>query len=292
MVHGPLGDSERGVYDQATADSAQELRALIRGGDMVILHDPQTAGLAAPIRAAGHECRRDCFVPDVHPCGRFTRAGRPARRHCAVGPPPGATVPLVVQVSRWDHVKDMGGVMRAFAEEVAPNTSAHLLLAGPSVTAVADDPEASRVLLECLEQWRLLPHAVRARIHLACLPMRDVEENAAIVNAIQRHGAVVTQKSLAEGFGLTVAEAMWKGRPVVGSAVGGIQDQIVAGESGILIDDPADLTAFGGAVRGLLDDPALADRMGSAAELRVNEHFLGGTHLERWGALIQKLRNC
>ena len=83
------------------------------------------------------------------------------------------------------------------------------------------------------------------RVHLACLPMTDIEENAAIVNAIQRRATVVVQKSLAEGFGLTVAEAMWKARPVVASRVGGIQDQIVDGESGILIDDPRDLGQFG-----------------------------------------------
>src|SRR5205085_1282035 len=81
----------------------------------------------------------------------------------------------------------------------------------------------------------------RRRVHLASLPMGDVEENAAIVNALQRHADVVVQKSLAEGFGLTVAEAMWKQRPVVASQIGGIQDQIVDGESGMLIADPRDL---------------------------------------------------
>ena len=69
--------------------------------------------------------------------------------------------------------------------------------------------------------------------------MDDVDENAAMVNALQRRADVVVQKSIAEGFGLTVAEAMWKRRPVVGTRVGGIQDQIVDGESGLLIDDPA-----------------------------------------------------
>ena len=78
--------------------------------------------------------------------------------------------------------------------------------------------------------------------------MDDPEENAAIVNALQRHAAVVVQKSLAEGFGLTVAEAMWKGRPVVASAVGGIQDQIEDGVTGVLLDDPRDLAAFGAAL--------------------------------------------
>ena len=91
--------------------------------------------------------------------------------------------------------------------------------------------------------------------------MTDVDDNAAMVNALQRHASVIVQKSLAEGFGLTVAEGMWKGRPVVGSAVGGIQDQIADG-TGILLPDPTDLPAFGRAVRTLLDDPELAGRIG------------------------------
>ena len=74
-----------------------------------------------------------------------------------------------------------------------------------------------------------LPHAARSRVHLACMPMADPDENAAIVNALQRHASVVVQKSLAEGFGLTVTEAMWKRKPVVASAVGGIVDQIEDG---------------------------------------------------------------
>ena len=84
--------------------------------------------------------------------------------------------------------------------------------------------------------------------------MSDIAENAAIVNALQRRAAVVIQKSIAEGFGLTVAEAMWKERAVVASAVGGIQDQIVDGESGVLLSDPRDLAAFGSAVVDLLGD--------------------------------------
>ena len=74
--------------------------------------------------------------------------------------------------------------------------------------------------------------------------MADTEENAAIVNALQRHATIVVQKSLNEGFGLTVAEAMWKARPVVGSATGGIQEQIEDGVSGLLLQDPRDLAAL------------------------------------------------
>ena len=88
------------------------------------------------------------------------------------------------------------------------------------------------MLQECWEAWRRLPHHARTRAALACIPMTDLEENAIIVNALQRHATVVVQKSIAEGFGLTVAEAMYKGRPVIGSAVGGIADQISDGSAG------------------------------------------------------------
>src|SRR5687768_8205065 len=111
--------------------------------------------------------------------------------------------------------------------------------------------------------------------------MDDLEENAAIVNALQRRANVVVQKSLAEGFGLTVAEAMWKGRPVVASRIGGIQDQ-VDGESGVLLNDPLDLEEYSGAVRRLLDDPAAAKAMGREARERVRSHFLGVRSLTQY----------
>jgi trehalose synthase len=119
--------------------------------------------------------------------------------------------------------------------------------------------------------------------------MDDGDENAAIVNALQRHADVVVQKSLAEGFGLTVAEAMWKSRPVVGSRVGGIEDQIVDGESGILIDRPRDLHAFGAAVLALLSDPVRARQIGDTAHERVRDHFLAPEHLGHYFELIERL---
>jgi trehalose synthase len=145
------------------------------------------------------------------------------------------------------------------------------------------------VLEECISLWRDLPHAARGRVHLACTPMTDADEAAAIVNALQRHATVVVQKSLAEGFGLTVAEAMWKARPVVGSAVGGIVDQIDDGEEGLLVADPTDLRAFGQAVERLLRDPELAEQLGRNAQRRATEEFLGDRHLEQYGRLFARL---
>jgi trehalose synthase len=119
--------------------------------------------------------------------------------------------------------------------------------------------------------------------------MDDVEENAAIVNAIQRRAQIVIQKSLAEGFGLTVAEAMWKGRPVVASRAGGIQDQIVDGVTGVLLDDPSDLARFGGSCDRLLADPARAAAIGAAAREWVIEGFLGPRHLIQYLRLLDGL---
>jgi trehalose synthase len=181
---------------------------------------------------------------------------------------------LVAQISRWDRLKDPAGLLTCFSEHLG-DSNAHLLLAGPATGAVADDPEGAEVLREMSASWRALPAATRRRVHLVSLPMDDREENAAMVNALQHRADVVVQKSLAEGFGLTVLEAMWKARPVVASGVGGIKDQIVDGESGILIDDPRDLDAFGRAILGLLLDPERSERIGRAARLRVMEGFLG-----------------
>src|SRR5262249_20758355 len=113
-------------------------------------------------------------------------------------------------------------------------------------------------------------------------------DNAAMVNALQRHARVIIQKSLVEGFGLTVAEGMWKGRPVVGTAVGGIQDQIAEG-TGILLPDPTDLAAMGRAVRMLLDEPELAARMGDAAREHVRANYVGDLHLLRYAELFGTL---
>ncbi|HEV8205250.1 MAG TPA: glycosyltransferase [Acidimicrobiia bacterium] len=369
---GPLGDDERRHYDEVLRANADELQALVRPRDIVLLHDPQTAGLAHALSRAGvivvwrchvgadttnehverawaflrpylddadaYVFTRAIYTPDwadprrvfvippsidpfsaknqpmspedvgaiLHyvgllegdgpaPVAAYTlEDGSPGRidRHVDVlqtGPPPPADAPLVVQVSRWDPLKDMAGVMTAFAEHVDGSGPAHLLLAGPVVTGVADDPEGAATFEHCIEVWRRLPHAERSRIHLACLPMHDPDENAAIVNAIQRHATVVTQKSLAEGFGLTVAEAMWKAKPIVASAVGGIVEQIVSGEHGLLIDDPRDPVEFGHAVRRLLDDPPSAELLGENARRRAVAEFLGDRHLAQYAQLFAEL---
>ena len=366
---GDLGHEERAIYEGVSDLNAAELAELIAPGDIVLLHDPQTAGLTGMLRDAGAyviwRChvgidepndlsrsawaflrpyvasahryvfsRRafewegldparvalippsiDAFSPknqplppnavesilhvadlspgDDHAAACFARQdGTPARvdRSAQVWGTTSipADAPLVAQVSRWDRLKDPRGVIAGFARVFAGRSTPHLLLAGPDVTAVADDPEGLEVLNECIDYWYRLPSAIQERVHLAALPMDDAEENAAIVNAIQRRATVVVQKSLAEGFGLTVAEAMWKARPVVASRIGGIQDQIVDGVSGVLID-PRGLDQFAAALASLLAHPASAERMGDAAQVRVRDAFLGPRHLGQYLDLFTQL---
>lgn len=208
------------------------------------------------------------------------------------GAAPSADTPLIVQVSRWDPLKDMGGVMEAFARFIAPETDAHLALVGPSNAAVSDDPEGQVVLDKITDEWRDLPHEIRDRVHLVSLPMDDPQQNGALVNAIQRHAAVVCQKSLAEGFGLTVTEAMFKGRPVVASAVGGIVDQIDDQVSGVLVSDPRDLESFGKDVVHVLKDAEWAQRLGLAARQRAIDVFLPDTSLDLWDDAVLTALNA
>jgi trehalose synthase len=366
----PLGPAEREVYERWCAASAEALEVRVKAADVVLLHDPQTAGMVprmletgAPVVWRAHigldlpnDAARQAWrflLPYVQPAGEiiFSRpgyawegldegrltvippsidafspknqnmsfsgvtavlraAGLAADHHHrsravferldgSVGRVAStATVveehqlrldaPLVAQVSRWDRLKDPLGVMASFAEHVHADEDPHLVLAGPDVTAVADDPEGAEVFAEVESAWHRLPRAIRRRVHLALLPMDDTDENAVIVNALQRRADVVVQKSLAEGFGLTVSEAMWKGRPVVASDVGGIQDQIEDGRTGRLVE-ARDLAAFGACVNELLADPHGAERMGAAAQAHVRDQFLGPRHLGQYVELLERV---
>ena len=369
---GALGERERGLYEHALEANAEAMKHLIREQDVVVLHDPQTAGLIPSIKNCGARVIWRCHVgldlptdvarrawhflipyveqaddyifsrqafawegldeskiivippsidafspknqelepdsvlailatsgvidhgyaPQTHPS--FTRSdGSPGRVDRRANILEARSLSpddrVVLQVSRWDRLKDPLGVIGGFAEHDAPHSDAHLVYAGPDVAAVADDPEGAEVLQESEQAWHALSPDVRERGHLARLPMDDGEENAVIVNALQRHADVVVQKSLAEGFGLTVAEAMWKARPVVASRIGGIQDQISNDVSGLLVDDPHDLEGFGNSIRRLLDHPAEAARIGNAAQQQVRENFLGARHLTQYFELISQL---
>ena len=370
---GPLGENERACYERVVGTNVAEMLGLIGSRDIVLLHDPQTAGMVDGLRATGvrvvwrcHVGRdtpndetdkawaflgtyieqADAFVfsrgdyvpdgvdrerlviipPSIDPFSAKNRELDPrtvsavlttvglvagadpdgpvhferrdgsegtVRRHrdlIADGPPPPHDARLIVQVSRWDRLKDMAGVLTGFVTMAADGPDdAHLMLAGPDVSGVTDDPEGADVLAECRARWRSVPESIRGRVHLASIPMDDVDENAIIINALQRHAYLVVQKSLVEGFGLTVTEAMWKARPMIASRVGGIQDQIVHERDGLLLDDPYDLDALAAAMARLLDDRELADRLGAAGRARVHDQFLGDRHLAQYVDLFEHL---
>jgi trehalose synthase len=196
--------------------------------------------------------------------------------------------PVVAQVSRWDRLKDQCGVLEMF-EHNLQHPPAHLVLVGPDSEGVSDDPEGAAVYREVVEHWRGMSDARRARSHLISLPMDDLEANARMVNALQRRAEVIVQKSLAEGFGLTVAEAMWKARPVVASRVGGIQDQVADGRTGTLVDDPRDLPAFARAIEAILGDRERCEAMGRAGQERVRDKYLAVNRLREYVGLVETL---
>ncbi|MFH0916497.1 MAG: glycosyltransferase [bacterium] len=373
-----LGERERAVYEDVIRANADELLQSIRPGDVLVLHDPQTAGLAPYLIGAGaivvwrshigkeqpnEEVERgwaflapyldsvaatvfsrEAYIPDC--CDReravvippsidpftpknqdleeanvrailarsglvgdkggghgpggdapsFVRqngsSGNVGRQADVIGrgKAPDWEAPLVVQVSRWDRLKDPVGVLKGFARlDGNLPEDARLLLAGPGGNSVADDPESSDIFEKLTQAWQDLPSADRNRVSIASLPMADLEENAAIVNALQRHAAVVVQKSLDEGFGLTVTEAMWKGRPIVATAVGGIQDQITHDVHGLLVQDPENLGEFGDSLIRVLNDRPLAKRLGEEARERVREEYLCVRHLVQYAKLLTRL---
>ena len=175
-------------------------------------------------------------------------------------------LPLVVQVSRFDKWKDPQGVIEAF-NIARKQVDCTLVLVGNVAT---DDPEGQDVfasLCGCGEE--------RIRI----LSVQD----SALVNALQRRAAVVLQKSLREGFGLTVTEAMWKETPVIGGRVGGIKHQIEDGVNGFLVDNIAQAAER---IVQLLKDRTLREQMGKRAKESVRKRFLMTRLMEDWLDLI------
>ncbi len=266
-----LRGAETAIVTPAIDPASTKNRPMSDGAARAIL---QHLGLAAGVSTA---------IPsyDRTDGSTATLAARPTVLD-SDGAPDWSRDPVVVSLARWDRIKDPLGILDGFLERVLPATDAHLLLAGPDTHQVADDPEAAGVLADVRERWRRLPPAARARIHLACLPLTSPDDNAAMVNAIQRQAAVVVKKSVQEGFGLGLTEAMWKARPVVASAVGGHLEQIEHLHNGLLVEDPADGAAFGDAIVELLREPPLAARFGQTARERVRALFLNDHHFLRW----------
>jgi trehalose synthase len=187
-----------------------------------------------------------------------------------------AQEPLIVQVSRFDPWKDPIGVIEAYriVQEEFPDVQ--LVLAGSMAT---DDPEG-------FHYWELANEARAGdpNVHL----LSNIQQIGNVqINAFQRAANVVMQKSLREGFGLTVAEGMWKDKPVVGGRCGGITLQIEDGVNGFLVDD---VETAAKRTADLLRDPVRAEEMGAAGRERVRREFLSTRELEDWLRLFNELR--
>lgn len=181
--------------------------------------------------------------------------------------------PIITQVSRFDDLKDPIGVIEAF-QRVRRSVACRLVLAGGPAT---DDPEGEEVLNRVRERAGGDPE-----IHLLMLPPNSDLE----INALQRASTIVVQKSIREGFGLTVSEALWKARPVVASAVGGIPLQVKHGYSGLLVHS-VEGAAY--AIKQLLNNPHYAKRLGENGREHVRHNFLLTRHLTNYLLLFLSL---
>lgn len=290
------------LYEETNADNAARLRPLLAGADLVFVHDPQPAALLRHCGTRRGKWIWRCHIDVSHPFKPIWRFLRPfvadydalifslsgfaqtLRQPAYIIPPsidplsdknvelPGREIeetrerygidpgrPLVVQISRFDRFKDPVGVIRAYrmAKEYLP--ALQLVLAGGGAV---DDPEGEAVL----DETRLAA-ADDPDIHLLPLPP-DLPRT---VNALQRMADIVVQKSTREGFGLTVTEAMWKGKPVIGGDVGGIRLQVIDHHTGFRVSTPEGAALR---IRYLLHQPKMIKAMGWKAQQFVRENFL------------------
>ncbi len=184
-------------------------------------------------------------------------------------------LPIITQISRFDRLKDPVGVIKAF-RMVQKTSKCRLVLGGGIAT---DDPESNQVLEEVRQEAGKDP-----TIHVLLIPSgSDLE-----INALQRASAVVLQKSLKEGFGLTVTEALWKAKPVVASAVGGIPLQVAHKYSGLLCHS---IEGAAYALKQLLHNPGYAKRLGENGRQHVRQNFLLTRHLQEYLLLFLSLEH-
>ena len=300
-LHGGPGTLSDADIEHFLATNRRAAAELALDGDLVLIHDPQPAALAELRRTRGQCWLWRCHIdlsraaPDVldFVVARVNQYDAAVFSHETFVPPlatPGflappsidplseknrelsetemddllepfglpAETPLVTQVSRFDRLKDPVGVIEAFTL-ARRREKAHLVLAGGSAD---DDPEGATVLAEARER-----SAGRDDVTILDLP----PDAHLVINALQRRSAVVVQKSLREGFALTVSEALWKRRAVVASAVGGIPLQVLHERTGLLARS---LEGCALQIVRLLRDPALRRRLGREGREHVRDNFL------------------
>lgn len=312
--HGvPLSAKDWKIYEDVNARNFDRLRAVLEEADFVIIHDPQPASLLSlcdrrkgkwiwrahidisrPFRPVWKALRPfvekyDASIfsmaefaqllphpqflvpPSINPVSEKNRELDPAEIEAVraeFGLDPGR--PLLVQVSRFDRFKDPVGVIEAYrlVRKIAP---VQLVLAGGGAT---DDPEGKAVLEDVQEAAGGDPD-----IHVLLLPSGAHRT----INALQRLADVIIQKSTREGFGLTVTEGMWKGKPVVGGDTGGIRLQVVNHHTGFLVNTPEGAAHR---IRYFLRNRDRISEMGSIAREVVRENFLLTRHLRDYLTLM------
>ena len=182
--------------------------------------------------------------------------------------------PIITQISRFDRLKDLPGTIDAY-KRVREQIDCQLLLAGG---VAADDPEGMEVYCEIAEK---AGYDENIHVLIGSPPFTEIE-----INAFQRASDVIMQKSLKEGFGLVVSEGLWKGKPVVGGATGGIPLQILNGVTGYLVDSPKGAAQH---IADLLKNPELAQKLGENGREHVRNNFLITRHLRDYLLLILSL---
>jgi len=313
----PLGENLLRVYEETNARNAERLRPVLKDADFVFIHDPQPAPLLGYCSDRRGKWVWRCHIDASHPY-------RPVWKylHSFVAPydasifslaafaqelphpqyliPPSIDPlsdknvelepeiiqllharygldpqrPLVVQVSRFDRFKDPVGVIQAYrlAKQFVPDIQ--LVLAGGGA---ADDPEGEVVLNEVQVAAQNDPD-----VHVLLLPADAHLE----INALQRAADIVLQKSVREGFGLTVTEAMWKCKPVIGGDVGGIRLQVMNHHTGFLVNTPEGAALR---IRYLLHQKDRILAMGAKAQSFVRDNFLITRHLREYLTLMVAL---
>lgn len=315
----PIGltDARTTLFEDVNRWNAERLGESLRDADFVFIHDPQPAPLVRIIEGKRGRWIWRCHIDLSHPyrpvwnyLRRFVEAydasifslpdfSQPLSHPVFIIPPsidalsekntdlPGEEViataerfkidperPVVLQVSRFDRFKDPVGVIHAYrlATKFVPDLQ--LVLAGGEAT---DDPEGASMLDEVRAAAADDPD-----VHVLLLPA----DSNRTINALQRGAGIVMQKSLREGFGLTVTEAMWKGKPVIGGNAGGIRLQVVNHQTGFLVDTPEGAALR---IRYLLQQENERLEMGERARQLVRENFLITRHLRDYLTLLVAL---
>ncbi|MCL7486546.1 MAG: glycosyltransferase [Desulfobulbaceae bacterium] len=304
-------------YEQVNRDNGEQLREKLEAADFVFIHDPQPAPLLTYCPARRGKWIWRCHIDASHPYRPVWKYLKPfiadydasifsLPRFAKTLPHPQYIIPpsidplseknmdltkeevwgvygdfdldperpLLLQVSRFDRFKDPLGVIQAYqlVKKFVPGQQ--LVLAGGTAT---DDPEGEVVLQEVRDAAAGDPD-----IHILLLPP-DAHKT---INALQRAADIVLQKSIKEGFGLTVTEAMWKGKPVIGGDTGGIQLQVINFNTGFRVNTPEGAALR---IRYLLHQPAKMREMGNKAREFVRDNFLLTRHLREYLTLILSL---